>query len=53
MILSLDFSADGRFLAACLHSGQVLLWDMRRPGLCLEGNRDAAEQLLRLRAESR
>ncbi|MCP3914014.1 MAG: protein kinase [bacterium] len=53
MILSLDFSEDGRYLAACGSSGRVLLWDLDRPRRCLEGNRDCAERLLRLQAEVR
>ncbi|MEZ5965479.1 MAG: serine/threonine-protein kinase [Planctomycetota bacterium] len=53
MILSLDFSPDGRHLVAAQHDGRVLVWDMERPRRCLEGNRTGAAVLLPLRGDSR
>lgn len=52
-IMSLDFSPDGRHLAAARYGGGVLLWDMERPRRCLDRNRACADQLLRLQAGSR
>lgn len=50
MILSVQFSSDGGYLAASQRGGRVLLWDMDQPRRCLDGNRDCANQLLHLRA---
>lgn len=52
-ILSLEFSSDGRRLAAAQRGGNVLLWDMDRPRELLQRNRECAEQLRRLHGEPR
>ncbi|MCP3916972.1 MAG: protein kinase [bacterium] len=51
MVLSLDFTPDGRYLAASKSLGRVLLWDMDRSRRCLERNRDCAEHVERLLAK--
>ncbi|MEM7200757.1 MAG: serine/threonine-protein kinase [Planctomycetota bacterium] len=48
-VFSLDFSSDGRFLAAVLHgSDGAVVWDLDQPRRCLSGSRDAA-RLMRAR----